>query len=324
MKKITYLLALALLIVSACTLTDQSTTQVVPLEEAKTLALDFINNNLMQPGTQVSINEIVEEENLYKISINIPGQTDPIDSYMTRDGKKFFPQAMDIAPASPATGEQASDSTPPAPTVITQTAKPSVELFVMSYCPFGTQIEKGFLPVAKALGDTIDYEIKFCDYVMHGEKEIDEQLNQYCIQEEQNDKYLAYLECFLTAGNGPSCLASTGINSGKLSTCVAKTDKEFKVKENFADKTTWKSDRYPLFDVQKVENAQYGITGSPGLVVNGVKASSGRSPQALLSTICSGFENQPEACNEPLDSASPSSGFGFETAGSDTAAGCAS
>ena len=33
--------------------------------------------------------------------------------------------------------------------------KPEVELFVMSHCPFGTQIEKGMLPVARLLGDKI-------------------------------------------------------------------------------------------------------------------------------------------------------------------------
>jgi hypothetical protein len=323
MKKITYLLALSLLVVSACTLTNQNTVQAIPLEEAKTMALDFINNNLMQPGTQVSVNEIAEEGDLYRVSINIPGQTEPIDSYMTKDGKKFFPQAMDIETAD-APADDAQASTPPPPANVVKAAKPNVELFVMSHCPYGTQIEKGFLPVAKTLGDKIDYEIKFVDYAMHGEKEIDEQLNQYCIQGEQNDKFIPYLECFLEADDGPGCLTSTGIDIRQMDTCVAKADQAFKIKENFADKTTWKSGRFPLFDIHKEDNAKYGITGSPGLVVNGAKVTSGRSPQALLTTICAGFEDQPEECNTQLDSASPSAGFGFSTGGSAAAAECGS
>ncbi|MBU3941884.1 MAG: hypothetical protein KKF74_03150, partial [Nanoarchaeota archaeon] len=44
--------------------------------------------------------------------------------------------------------------------------KPEVELFVMSHCPYGTQIEKGMLPVARLLGDKIDFNIRFCSYAM--------------------------------------------------------------------------------------------------------------------------------------------------------------
>jgi len=49
----------------------------------------------------------------------------------------------------------------------------------MSYCPYGTQIEKGILPVINALGNKIKFSLKFVDYAMHGKKEIDENSRQY-------------------------------------------------------------------------------------------------------------------------------------------------
>jgi hypothetical protein len=48
--------------------------------------------------------------------------------------------------------------------------KPDVDVFVMSYCPFGTQIEKGLLPVWDLLGDKINLNIRFVDYAMHGKR----------------------------------------------------------------------------------------------------------------------------------------------------------
>jgi hypothetical protein len=67
----------------------------------------------------------------------------------------------------------------------------------MSYCPFGTQAEKGILPVVNLLKDKIDFKVKFVNYAMHGKKEIDENNLQYCIQKEEPNKYNSYLTCFL-------------------------------------------------------------------------------------------------------------------------------
>lgn len=190
--------------------------------------------------------------------------------------------------------------------------KPTVELFVMSHCPYGTQIEKGMLPVAELLGDKIDFDIKFCDYAMHGEKELNEQLIQYCIQNRQNDKYLDYLKCFLEAGNSETCLTQVGIDQDVLDKCVAATDKEYKVTEGFNDKTTYKGS-FPTFSVFQSDVDKYGVQGSPTLVINGVTASTGRDSVSLLNAVCTGFKDKPAECDETLSSANPTPGFGFDT-----------
>ncbi len=195
--------------------------------------------------------------------------------------------------------------------------KPYVELFVMSHCPFGTQIEKGIIPVVKALGSNIDFDLKFVDYIMHGKEEIDEQLAQYCIQENNPDSLIAYLECFLEDSDSPGCLTEVGINQANLADCIQNTDQTYAITDSYEDKSTWASGRYPMFDVHKEENELYGVQGSPTLVVNGVQANaSGRDAQSLLTTICDYFENKPEECNLALSAEAPAPGFGYDSAGS--------
>ncbi len=201
-------------------------------------------------------------------------------------------------------------------------ATPTVEAFVMSHCPFGTQIEKGLLPVVELLGDKIDFEIKFCDYAMHGEKEVLEQLQQYCIQEEQNDVFIDYLTCFLEAEDSEGCLDTANVDKTKLATCASATDAKFKLTAALEDKTLWKGN-FPPFTIYQEDVDKYSISGSPTLVINGVTSSSSRDPASLLKTICTGFDEKPEECDEVLSTANPSSGFGFsETAAPATAATC--
>ncbi|MDD2353893.1 MAG: hypothetical protein PHX76_00740 [Patescibacteria group bacterium] len=275
--------------------------------EIKTHAEEFINAYLMAPDSKATIKEVIDEYGLYKLNVDIV--SDVIESYITKDGKLFFPQAFNVEEMQ---GDVAAGGQEVAPVEVPKTAKPNVEVFVMSHCPYGTQIEKGILPVAKALGDKIDFEIKFVDYAMHGEVELDEQLVQYCIQEEQNDKFFPYLDCFLLSGETSSCLAEANIDQTALDSCVTKTDNEFKVKENFVNNVGF-SGTFPGFDVHKADNQKYGVAGSPTLVINETVVQSARDPQSLLTTICGAFENAPEECSETLPSASPAPGFGAGT-----------
>lgn len=197
--------------------------------------------------------------------------------------------------------------------------KPEVELFVMSHCPYGTQIEKGILPVVNLLEDKVDFEIKFCDYAMHGETEINEQVQQHCIQTEQNDKFISYLECFLKDGKSEECLAD--IDEEKLDKCIKATNKEYNVEENLEDQSKWKGN-FPTFAVHQRDVNKYGVQGSPTLVINGVRAGAGRDPASLLKAICTGFEEKPEECDQVLDTAAPAPGFGYEGTGSNSDATC--
>ncbi len=294
-------------------------------DEAKTRAENFINDNLMQSGSKATIKETTTEYGLYKFKIDVV--SDVVESYLSKDGKLFFPQALNIdetaktaADAADATG--AAGNSAPAATVSVKSDKPTVEMFVMSYCPYGTQIEKGILPVLATLGNKIDFQLKFCSYAMHGQEELNENLTQYCIQKEQNSKLSPYLKCFLESSESAACLDSAKVDKTKLAACVSKTDSSFKVTSNFTNNIGYQGS-YPGFEVDKVANDKYKVGGSPTLVINGQEIASARDSASLLKTICSAFNTQPKECAATLSSAAPAAGFGSGTATAGTAAaGC--
>lgn len=291
-------------------------------EEARVKVENFVNTYLMSGGAKVTVSNVTESYGLYKMTIKI-GAEQTVDSYVSKDGKLFFPQALDVAKTMGDAGGNlnSGDQAEETPVNVPKTSKPEVELFVMTHCPYGTQMEKGILPAITALGKKVDFEIKFNDYAMHGEKELDESLKQYCIQKEQESKYTEYLTCFLKSSDTASCLASTKIDTKKMDSCVTKTDKEYKVKENFKNNVDFKGS-YPSFNVYKEDNAKYNVGGSPTLVINGTEVSAARDSASLLKTICSAFEEAPEECNTVLSSTSPSAGFGEGAASGGNAASC--
>lgn len=294
-------------------------------EEARVKVENFVNTYLMTGGAKVTISNVTESYGLYKMKINI-GEGQTVDSYVSKDGKLFFPQALDIAKtaaeANGANNGGDNGNQAATPTDIPKSDKPEVELFVMSYCPYGTQMEKGILPAIAALGKKVNFEIKFNDYAMHGDKELKENLVQYCIQKEQSSKYSDYLTCFLKSSDSASCLASAGIDTKKNDSCVASTDKKYSVTANAASNTDYKG-TYPSFNVYQEDNAKYNVGGSPTLIVNGTEVSSARDSASLLKTICSAFEEAPEECSAALSSAAPAAGFGDgTTSGGSAAAGC--
>ncbi len=313
------------LVLSACDLPSSDAAKELTSDEVKIKAQEFINDNLVSVDNQVEITQAVDEGDLYKVTVKLTDGQE-VDSYMTKDGQKFFPEGMDVTEVEEQVEAQKSDATQEtaqAATVATKSDQPTVELFVMSHCPYGTQIEKGLLPVLDLLGDKIDFELKFCDYAMHGEVELQEQLQQYCLQQEQNDKFLPYLTCFLESGEGDPCLTEVEADTTKLEKCVSATDEEFKVTVNFNDKSTWLGN-YPTFAVYQTDNDKYSVQGSPTLVINEAEISASRDPQSLLQTVCSAFSTAPEECSQTLSSAQPSAGFGSGTSASTASADCSS
>lgn len=290
------------------------TTATITADEAGEKVLGFLNSNPSITG-EVTLVSAEQDGQFYEVMLSYQGQEVPV--YTTLDGEFLVgnPVALDEAAAEDTAGD--SGDTPaaqPSPdTSVPKTDRPVVELFVMSHCPFGTQMMKGMIPVVELLGDEIDFELKYVSYAMHGEKEVMEQARQYCIQEEQNEKFLPYLRCFLEADDSEGCLASTGVDTGMMDACVERIDEEFAITENLEDQSKWLNGRFPQFNTHKAENEEYGVRGSPTLVINGQQASSGRDAASLLGTVCAAFNEAPEECNTDLSGeGSPSPGFGWE------------
>lgn len=83
--------------------------EIISPEDAAEKAINFINQNLLNEGTTASLIEVSEEMGLYKIKFDIEGQE--IESYLTRDGKLLFPEAINIT-------EEVEESTKPTSTTI--------------------------------------------------------------------------------------------------------------------------------------------------------------------------------------------------------------
>ena len=270
----------------------------------KDAVMKTLNEKLVSSQVKAELEKVNKIGPVSELELNFNGQKDKL--YVSNDGTKFFQKIYDTVEAEKAEKEAAA-----AREVKNKSDKPEVELFVMSYCPYGTQMEKGFIPAIRALGDKINSKVKFVNYAMHGEKEVNENVLQYCIEKEKTAQYNDYLECFLGSGDSASCLTQTHIKKSDLDSCISDTMKKFDVKKNLDDKSSYLNGRYPLFKIHDDLNKKYGVQGSPTLVINGQKIEGvGRDAQSVLNVICSAFKDKPEECNTVLSSNTPAPGFG--------------
>ncbi len=87
------------------------------LKEAETKTLSFVNENLLAPPFVAQIVKSAEVNNIYQFTLSVAGQT--VDSYLTKDGKLFFPQGLDTAikfGANQGNNQVANQNNPPSGT----------------------------------------------------------------------------------------------------------------------------------------------------------------------------------------------------------------
>lgn len=275
--------------------------------EAKKVAGEFVKNNLIAPGTEFEIKKVTEENGLYKLALNVQGRE--FTSYMTKDMTTFFPSSADMKPEVAGEKEEASNQQQQQQQEIPQQDNPEVMLFTQSFCPYGNQAEGLMKPVVDLLGDEveiaphyviyeeyqgggpdycIDEESKYCS--MHGINELNQDIRELCLYENQNDKYWDFVtqvnqDC--SADDVETCwqdaASKVGVDIGSVESCFDQN----------------------AIDYAKAErelNTKHEVKGSPTLLINGVKYTGNRSSEAFKTAICSGFKDQPEACNETLES----------------------
>jgi len=295
----------------------------LPPQQALKLAKTFIGQKFFNGKEGLEITNIKRQGEVYQFQLKPPGQERIFDSYISKDGRFVFPEGHETEEVREEVLGIKSQKNSSESEELVKSDRPRVELFVMSFCPYGTQAEKGLLPVLRLLKDKIEFHLRFVDYAMHDKKEIDEQLKQYCLIQKEPEKLYDYLECFLKDENrGEVCLRENQVNQNQLHACIQETDKEFKITANYNDKTTWKNGQFPLFNIHKDLNEKYGVAGSPVLVINGEEKQSSRNPAAYLKTICSHFKEQPAECEEKLSDAVPQPGFGTATSDNASEASC--
>jgi protein-disulfide isomerase/thiol-disulfide isomerase/thioredoxin len=202
--------------------------------------------------------------------------------------------------------------------------KPQIDFFVMSYCPYGNQAEEVVEKVYKVLGDKavfkvryviyskyqgggptycMDSESKYCS--MHGVQEMNQNIRELCVEKQSGT---AKLFEFMLAMN----IKCSAQNADTCWTAVAKdlkidTDKVSKCEKD--EGTTMAAGELEL-------NQLLGVQGSPTFFINGQEYGGERTPEGILSALCSTFTNKPAECDkvpEPVastTSSAPAAGCG--------------
>ncbi|MEM4389881.1 MAG: hypothetical protein QXG98_04425 [Candidatus Micrarchaeia archaeon] len=280
-----------------------------PIQSASAKALMLLNQNFLAPqGVSATLVNASEEAGLYKITFRIEraGQLLQLaQAYLSPDGSLLFPQAINLSQKPSLEPEQ-----PAQPPSIPKSDRPSVMLFVMSFCPYGIMAEKAMAPVVRALGNATEIEPHFVIYEnfcaggrcnpaeyciaegslcsMHGLDELLEDVRQLCIWKYARAKFWDYLmyvdnnctlhtiaHCWREAAN------ATGIDQAAIENCQA-------------------SEAEAILRAEADLNARYGVQGSPTLIINGAEYQGSRTPQAFLQAICQAFNNPPAGCNATL------------------------
>jgi len=274
-----------------------SSDKTISPEEAGRRVLDLANKYFLQNKNAAISGEPAEESGLYKVNLNVDKNTLPF--YLTKDGKSIiFPNGlMEVEKIKEqAKKEQAKDQ-------MLKADRPSVELFVMSFCPYGVKALKDALPLKSLFKDKIDFKIKYIVSVkgesinevesLHGSEEVKEDLRQAAIIQFYPDKFSLYLEKI----NEKSCLISCG--ALKLEDYWKETARTLKMDVKKIESFAYGREGMELLKQNEADAKIYAVEASPTLIINGVKSDAIYSgTKATQEAICSAFSVLPNECQE--------------------------
>lgn len=255
--------------------------------------LDYINTNLLTNGQKATLNSVSEEAGLIKINLSVNGSA--FDSYITKDGKFLFPSAPIVIGGSNTSNSPQPQTGTQTPKNLTKVDNTLLEAYIVSQCPYGLQMQRAMVDAIQNIPSLAQHiKVRYMGAVtdgkitaMHGDKEAQENLRQICIREEESPKYWSYVACYMKNGDSAGCQKTSGVDNGKLSTCM--TDPKRGLTYAQAD-----------FDL----NTKYGVTGSPTLILNGTRVSEfdfgGRSSDAVRKIVCDSSTTAPASCDKVL------------------------
>lgn len=233
----------------------------------------------------LTVESVQEVSGLYKVNFNY--QDAIVSIYVTKDGKNQIPPDY--------VSSIESESETETSTEVVKSDKPTAELFIWSYCPYGVTALGPFADAAKLLGNFANFKV-YLYYAGHGDFEEQQNKIQACIQELEPAKYWDYAKAFTEdiytkCSGDKACdlkesttlMKSLGIDSAKVLSCVSSQGKQ-------------------LLEEDSKAAQDAGVTGSPTLVVNGVITSVARTAEAYKGAVCSAFNEVPSVCSQTLDS----------------------
>lgn len=178
--------------------------------------------------------------------------------------------------------------------IISENSTPSVNLFVMSHCPYGTQVENAMGPVLDTLGDAVKMSINFIANdkgdgtfkSLHGQPEVDEDIRQLCAMKYSPENYMKYILCQNEGiedadSNWENCANEAGIDSNIFKAC--------------AESTEGKTLLSVSIQMSKAMNAQ----ASPTIYINGQEYGGKKSSLSFQKAICQAIPDNAECKGLP-------------------------
>lgn len=168
-------------------------------------------------------------------------------------------------------------------------AEATLDLYVMSQCPYGVQAENQISPILKELGKDLEFNLYFIGggepgnlQSLHGQPEIDGNKIQLCAVKLYPDTYFDFVDCMnknptKIPDNWKDCADELELNKEELQTCFDEEAEE-------------------LLAASFKKSSQAGARGSPTIIINGETYSGKRDTMSLMRAICSEYDEKPEAC----------------------------
>jgi len=285
-------------------------------QEVGQKTLKYINETFLKPGMVASLVNIEEESGLYKMKFEV--ENEEVSVYVSQDGLLLFPQSIDLNPVPPRE--------------IPKTEVPDIELFVMSFCPFGNQAEEIMFPVWQLLGDKAHIELRYIFYSnygsgypdycldedekycsMHGISELNQGLRELCVYKHQEDKFWDFVmeinkECTYqdVEEKWEGVALGLEIDASKIKDCQMNEGLVLAQKE-----VEISSREYDIQDPSAYGGQEkMSVGGSPTLVINGMIYEGPRTPEGYKQGICNAFINPPDECSQVLGDVDANSGEG--------------
>ncbi len=246
--------------------------------DAKDKALNFIKENLLQPGVEVNLNSIAEESGLYKLdlSLNMLGKVQNVPAYVSKDGKLLLLQAFELdkglSPGTTQPAEKIEVSADDDAFLGKEDAPITIVEFSDFQCPFCSRFDEDTLPELKEKYiDTGKVKFVYRDYPLEFHQYAQKAAEASECADEQG-KYWEYHDILfknqdkLTVDDLKKYTAELKLDTTKFNECLDSSKYKEEVEKDFND------------------GQSYGVSGTPAFFVNGILIS-GAQPFSAFEEI---------------------------------------
>lgn len=288
----TILLAVVVIVMIFYSFSGGITGNVVSESDIGDKAVDFFKT---VQGVDLTVDSVEKVSGLYQLEVST---SDGQSGMITMSGDGNYVGTMNnikliLDSANTNTNTNTNTQTPE----MVKTDKPVVDLYVMSFCPYGNKAEDTLLPVYELLKTKVEWNMHYIVSVsgttvnsLHGQPEVDQDMREACVLKDNGIakwfSFISYVNA--NCGSKGDCwevaASKAGLTSSAINSCVANNGLDLmKAEESASDAA--------------------GASGSPTMIINGVETSSvyqyGNS-QAYLDAICSAFTTEPSECSQAL------------------------